>query len=157
MINFSRILDNLIVGSCPATAVDARRLAQAGITAVVNLQSDADFRRLGIDWTALENLYHELGVAVYRVPMIDFDEADIARLLPQAADSLNRALGVGHRVYLHCTAGKERSPTTAVAWLAWYGGYTLDEALALVGEARVVNPYAEAVRQSQPLTASAAG
>ena len=157
MINFSRILDNLIVGSCPASAMDAKRLAQAGITAVVNLQSDADFERLGIDWMALENLYHELGVAVYRIPMIDFDEADIGRLLPQAAHSLNRALGLGHRVYLHCTAGKERSPTTAVAWMAWYGGYSMDEALRLVREARPVNPYEDVLRQTRPLSDASAG
>lgn len=152
MINFSRILDNLIVGSCPASVVDARRLAQAGISAVMNLQSDADFHRLGIDWPALENLYHELDLAVYRVPMIDFDEADIARLLPRAAHSLDQALGQGHRVYLHCTAGRERSPTTAVAWLAWYGGHDLDDALALVRNARPVNPYEDALRQARPLS-----
>ncbi len=157
MINFSRILDNLIVGSCPATALDARRLAQAGITAVMNLQSDADFHRLGIDWMALENHYHELGLAVYRIPMIDFDEADIAALLPQAAESLDRALGMGHRVYLHCTAGRERSPTTAVAWLTWYGGYELDDALALVRKARPVNPYEDVLLQTRPLTASTGG
>lgn len=148
MINFSPILPNLLVGTCPASVVDARRLAQAGVTAVMNLQTERDFQRLGIDWNTLEMHYHELGIAVYRVPMIDFDEADIERLLPQAVSSLNDALTAGHRVYLHCTAGQERSPTTAVAWLAWYGDDSIDSALARVRAVRKpVNPYEQILRR----------
>ncbi|MGI9291002.1 MAG: dual specificity protein phosphatase family protein [Gammaproteobacteria bacterium] len=141
MINFSRIQDNLFVGTCPTGVLDIKRLCQAGISAVVNLQSDRDFVALGIDWQAMEHLYYEMELAVYRVPMIDFDESDIARLLPEAVRSLDTALSAGHRVYLHCTAGRERSPTTAVAWLSWCSGLSLDQALSLVREARVSNPY----------------
>jgi atypical dual specificity phosphatase len=151
MIDFSPVLPNLIVGSYPSSVVDARRLVQAGISAVMNLQSDRDFVRLGIDWPALETTYHDLGLAPYRIPMVDFDEADIARLLPQAVHSLDRALDSGHRVYLHCTAGQERAPTTAVAWLAWYGGHSLDDALALMRAARhPVNPYEDMLRRLPP-------
>ncbi len=151
MINFSRIQDNLFVGTCPTGDLDLRRLRQASISAVLNLQSDQDFMTLSIDWQRLERLYFELGIAVYRVPMIDFDEADIARLLPHAVGSLDAALSAGHRVYLHCTAGQERSPTTAVAWLCWRAGLGLDQALDKVRLARPSRPY-EAMLRAHELT-----
>lgn len=151
MINFSRIQDNLFVGTCPTGNLDLRRLRQASVSAVLNLQSDQDFTTLSIDWPQLERLYFELGIAVYRVPMIDFDEADIARLLPQAVGSLDAALSAGHRVYLHCTAGQERSPTTAVAWLCWRAGLSLDQALDKVRLARPSRPY-EALLRAHELT-----
>jgi protein-tyrosine phosphatase len=150
MINFSRIRDNLIVGTCPTGVLDLRRLSQAGVGAVFNLQTDLDFAALRIDWPELEHLYFASDIAVYRVPMIDFDEVDIAKVLPQAVRRLNDALTAGHRVYLHCTAGRERSPTTAVAWLYWHGGLSLDQALALVREARPSNPYENLLRTIEP-------
>jgi protein-tyrosine phosphatase len=141
MINFDRIHGNLFVGTCPSSEIDVRRLTQAGISAVVNLQSDQDFSVRSIDWPDLEQRYYQSGIMPYRIPMIDFDEADIERLLPQATRVLATALEAGHRVYLHCTAGRERSPTTAVAWLAWYGGMSLEQALKTVRDARKTNPY----------------
>ena len=141
MINFDRIHGNLFVGTCPSSEVDVQRLKQAGISAVVNLQSDQDFTARNINWPVLEQLYYQSGIMAYRIPMIDFDESDIERLLPRATSVLASALEADHRVYLHCTAGRERSPTTAVAWLAWYGGMSLPEALETVRGARKTNPY----------------
>ena len=151
MINFDPILSNLIVGSFPASRIDVNRLAQAGVTAVVNLQSDVDFVHLGVNWPALEASYLELGIAVYRVPMIDFDEVDIAQWVPKAAECVNQAMDKKYRVYLHCTAGRERSPTTAAAWLTWYGGYSLDDALHRVRSTRhLANPYEAILRSLGP-------
>jgi len=145
MINFNRISDRIFVGTCPASAVDVRRLAQAGIDAVVNLQTDQDFIALGIDWPALEHAYFEQGIEVYRYPMIDFDEADIESRLRAAAAVVNDALDAGHRIYLHCTAGQERSPTTAAAWLTLFGDRSPDDALQQVKQARKSRPYSEMV------------
>lgn len=142
MINFNRISDRIFVGSCPATNVDVARLAQAGISAVVNLQSDQDFVVLGIDWPSLEHVYFDKGIEVYRFPMIDFDEADIESRLKAAATVVNNALDAGHRIYLHCTAGQERSPTTAAAWLTLFGGQSPGDALRQVMQARKSRPYA---------------
>ena len=151
MINFDRIQDNLFVGTCPTGMLDVRRLGQAGISAVVNLQSDRDFDYLGIHWPELEHLYVAMDIAVFRVPMIDFDENDIGRLLPQAVSTLNTAIEQGHRVYLHCTAGRERSPTTAVAWLHWHGGFDFDDALATMQNARPSNPYLDLIQRASSL------
>ena len=145
MINFDRITDQLFVGTCPASPLDVKRLGQAGIGAVVNLQSDTDFKVLGIDWVALENHYFEQGIEVYRYPMIDFDEQNIEQRLQEGAAVVNQAIGAGHRTYLHCTAGRERSPTTAAAWLTLYGGRTAKEALLEVLNARKSRPYHEMV------------
>ena len=151
MIDFDPISPHLIVGSFPASRVDASRLAQAGVSAVVNLQSDDDFLRLGVNWAVLEAIYLELDITAYRVPMIDFDAGDIARWVPKAAECVNDAVAGDCRVYLHCTAGRERSPTTAVAWLAWYGGCSLDDALHRVRSARqLANPYESILRDLDP-------
>ena len=42
MINFSRLEENIFIGSAPQSSVDSARLKQMKITAVVSLQSDAD-------------------------------------------------------------------------------------------------------------------
>ena len=83
MINFSRIEPNIFVGSAPQTKMDADRLAQMKITAVISLQSDADLKGHGIDWTKLQNDYEDLGILVQRFPVVDFDEADLGRRLPE--------------------------------------------------------------------------
>ena len=147
MINFNRIQDQLFVGTCPKSEVDVQRLKQAGISAVVNLQSDRDFVERNVNWPLLENLYYQYDIAAYRAPMIDFDEANIEANLVNVTGTLASAMDAGHRVYLHCTAGMERSPTTAVAWMAWFGGMSLDQAMDTMIEARPSNPYKDILRR----------
>lgn len=147
MINFDPITDHLFVGTCPSSQIDVQHLHQIGITAVVNLQSDSDLERLGIDWSALEKHYSEERIEAHRIDMTDFDEANIEARLREGAAVVNSALQAGHQVYLHCTAGRERSPTMAAAWLTLYRGESPDSALLLVTRARKSNPYAYMVRR----------
>jgi protein-tyrosine phosphatase len=76
----------------------------------------------------------------------DFDRAELALKLPACVDALNALLTAGDTVYLHCTAGVNRSPTVAVAYLHWSLGRPLDEALAHVRDCRDCVPDGEAVR-----------
>lgn len=147
MINFDPVAERLFVGTCPRSELDLRRLAGAGVTGVLNLQTDADFRRWGVDWEALQRGALALDIMLYRLPIIDFDPDDLRRRLPLAVETLGRLLGLGHRVYLHCTAGRERSPAVAVGHLAWNEGRGLERALEHVRACRRCNPNEEILRE----------
>jgi protein-tyrosine phosphatase len=55
--------------------------------------------------------------ALRRVPVRDFDAAELRSKLPECVRNLDGLLSAGHLVYLHCTAGINRSPTVAMAFL----------------------------------------
>ena len=141
MIEFSEIESGLLVGTCPRDEQDVRQLSDAGASAVICLQSDDDLRRHQIDWQSLEASYRASGITPQRIAMIDFDEENIAGLLPLAVDAVNRAMDAGHVVYLHCSAGRERSPTVAAAWLVHCRGLSVDDAARQIKRARSSNPY----------------
>ena len=151
MINFDKIVEDVFIGTCPANAVDVGRLKQAGITAVLNLQTDIDFGMLGIDWCVMESTYESAGIAPYRVPIVDFDRDDLTRSLPSAAQTLNDMLLKDHRVYVHCTAGVERSPAVVIAYLAWYKRWGLERSMELVKAARNCRPFEDALEQADKL------
>lgn len=141
MLAFDLVLDQVFVGTAPASAADARRLRRAlGVTAVLNLQTDADFDAWRIDWTALASAYDDEDIVVERWPIRDFDGDDLVARIAGAIERLDRLLDVGHRVYLHCTAGQQRSPAVAVAWLIRHEGLMLDAALARVKAKRACAP-----------------
>ena len=146
MIHFSQILPELYVGTHPRTAVDLERLAGSlGATAVLNLQTDRDLTDWGIDWTRLEEAYRQHNVVLRRVPIVDFDPQDLRERLSQAVDILDQMLRGGHRVYLHCTAGAERAPSTAIAYLTWCRGWSLQEATSHVERVRECAPSIDAI------------
>jgi len=146
MINFSRIETDLFVGSAPQSELDASRLAQMKISAVVSLQSDADLKAHKIDWNQLQQAYTAAGISAHRFPIIDFDEADLGRRLPEPVKTLNKLLAVGHRVYVHCNAGICRAPATILTYFCHYRGMSVDEGLAKLRQERPqVHPYISAV------------
>lgn len=146
MINFSRIETDLFVGSAPQSDLDASRLAQMKISVVLSLQSDADLKAHGIDWQKLQQAYAEAGITPHRYPIIDFDEADLGRKLPEPVKTLNKLLAVGHRVYVHCNAGICRAPATVLTYFCHCRGMTINEGLAKLRKERPqVHPYISAV------------
>ncbi|GAA6139828.1 hypothetical protein NBRC116583_35750 [Arenicella sp. 4NH20-0111] len=147
MINFSRIEENLFIGSAPQSAVDVARLKQMKISSVLSLQSDDDFNAHRIDWNKLQDAYQSTGVYVQRFPIIDFDEADLGRKLHSPAKALHQILSLNHRVYVHCNAGICRAPATVLAYLCHYRGMSIDEGLDVLRRQRPqVHPYISAVR-----------
>ena len=71
-----------------------------------------------------------------RYPLRDFDPADQRRGLPAAVRGLYGLLRQGHRVYVHCTAGINRSPLVVLAYLTLVEGMGLEEAMTLLLRAR---------------------
>ena len=71
-----------------------------------------------------------------RCPLRDFDPADQRRGLPAAVRGLYGLLRQGHRVYVHCTAGINRSPRVVLTYLTLVEGIGLEEAMTLLVHAR---------------------
>ncbi|MBI3988290.1 MAG: dual specificity protein phosphatase family protein [candidate division NC10 bacterium] len=137
MISFNQILPELYVGSFPETSADIEALKiRCSITAVLNLQSDEDLRERGLAWPILAGYYRARGIEVRRFAMRDGDPEDQRLKLPDAVHTLATLLSSGHTVYLHCNAGLGRSPLVAMAYLHWYRGRPLAEAVEHVRERR---------------------
>ncbi len=140
MINFDRIVENIFVGTCPYTAIDAKRLKSAGVTAVLNMQTDQDFKANKIDWLSLEQAYLQLDIIAYRFPIVDFDDEDLSKNLLPATKILENLMINNHCAYVHCNAGMQRSPSVVIGYLAWRKKFGLEAALELVTTARKCDP-----------------
>lgn len=141
----------IMIGSCPRSAGDVARIAkEAGATAILSLQCDdcLDALQVDIHEIARASARHRLLWA--RVPTRDFDSRDQANGLPHATRALGALMLLGHRVYVHCTAGINRASLTVLAYLTDIKGVPLDEAYALVRERRSqANPYLESWRAAR--------
>ncbi len=145
-MDYHPILDNLYVGSYLRDASDVACLARAArIDAVLNLQTDEDIAYWGVDWPDVQRGYEAGEIALARVPIRDFDPLDLRARLAAGVDALERLVGERRRVYVHCTAGIGRAPAVAIAWLAWYRGFTLADAVDDVRNCRPCSPFVEAI------------
>ena len=116
-MNLDQVLPKLFVGSGPRDRSDVSRLrTELGITVVLNLQTDEDLSYLGVDWEQMESAYRALGMEVRPVPVMDFNSDDLRLHLPACIMALDEMLRDGHRVYVHCSGGVNRSPTVVVAY-----------------------------------------
>ena len=66
-MNYSQILPNLFVGSFPKTADDVGELKTAGVTGVLNLQTQEDFDFHQVDWPGLRAKYFAHGIDFRRI------------------------------------------------------------------------------------------
>ncbi|MGQ9505413.1 MAG: dual specificity protein phosphatase family protein [Thermogutta sp.] len=143
----TKILDNLYVGSCPTTQTDVAKLKELGITAVLNLQTDEDISWRGIERENLIFAYRACRIEEVRHPIRDFDYEDLRRQLPAAVSRLNTLLNQGHRVYVHCTAGMNRSPTVVIAYLYWAKKWDFAATVQLVCQRHPCDPLLEAITE----------
>jgi len=94
----------------------------------------------------VEAAYRQCGVELRRVPVPDFNPEELRRRLPACVQALDELLRAGHTVYVHCSAGVNRSPSTVVAYLHWVQGMPFDEAVSFVTQRHSCDPYVEAIR-----------
>ena len=150
MINFDLITKTVFVGSYPQSTLDIDRLRDGPrITAVVNLQSDPDMKSLRIDWAKLEEHYTRRDMTVHRYPIRDFDPDDLSRHIRAAAARVGELEKVGHRIYVHCTAGVGRAPAVVIGHLTWNLDWDLIEAYEFVRDRRTCDPYLDAIRDAE--------
>jgi len=144
VVDAARLLRNLLIGPAPAAPGDAAALARRGVTAVLSLQTDDDLRTMGLSWEVVGGWYRAAGLDAERVPIEDWSPQAVLTRLPAALAALERLLAEGHTVYLHCTAGVNRSPSVALAYLRRVRREPLGRALARLRRIRPqVQPYPE--------------
>ncbi|MDR1727930.1 MAG: dual specificity protein phosphatase family protein [Acidobacteriota bacterium] len=121
---------------------DVPHLRRLGVTTVINLQSDADLKACKTSLAALCALYDRDEIELRRVPIADFDEGALAQALDRCVGEIESALARRWaKVYLHCTAGVNRSPTAAAAYLVKAKGYSARQAFDFVVGKRYCEPY----------------
>jgi protein-tyrosine phosphatase len=74
------------------------------------------------------------------------EQGEIREKLFQCIDALDRLMGAGHTVYLHCTAGVARSPTVAIGYLHYCISWEWNAAVRYLKEVRQCSPHLEALR-----------
>lgn len=148
-MDYSQVLDDIYVGSYPETTEDIDHLKQhLGVTAVLNLQTDEDLKRLECTWSKLQAHYRKSKIKLCRMPVRDFDPEDLRKHLPECVQTLGQLLRQKNTVYVHCTAGVGRSPSVVITYLNWVHQYELDEAVDYVTHCRQCTPNMEAIRQA---------
>jgi len=148
--------DEIIPGRlCVGTFVrpdDVSRLEDIGVTCIVSLQTDDDLAAYGVSLADVLRACRDAGIEHRRVSTPDFDQGALAVKLPLCVAELEAAIAPkSARVYLHCTAGINRSPTTAAAFLIRSHGYTAQQAYAYVVSRRDCKPYLEVLERYEKI------
>ncbi len=122
-----------------------RRLADRGITAVVNLRTEFDDQAVGI--APPRYLY---------LPTVDDDPPTLEQL-HQASEFIAQEVAQKGGVYIHCGAGIGRAPTAAAAYLV-STGLTPNEAWERIRAVRpFIRPKPAQVEQIERYAAAGAG
>lgn len=136
------IIEGLWVGSMPANKKFVEKLRDRGIDGIVSLQTNVDLLTLGFNWKQMLTLLKSVHINdIIRVQIPDFDEASLVQSIDRAITEIHSMISDrGKTAYLHCTAGINRSPTVAIAYLVDRQGFSLDQAWDFVHERRPVVP-----------------
>jgi hypothetical protein len=123
---------------------DLPHLRRAGITAVLSLQQPGvDLPRASIERMraacAPNVVFTNIGIR-------DYDPDAVIAALPVVLASLHALIAGGRVVYVHCSEGISRAPSTVLAYLVQHEGLDVDRALAELERSDAgVRPYAAVV------------
>jgi protein-tyrosine phosphatase len=121
---------------------EAMFLRQMGITTVVNLQCDKDLEMYHISIKKLLKAYDKAEIEMRRIATPDFDQNALTANLGQSVAELTASLTPRYaKVYLHCTAGINRGPTVAAAFLIQSWGLSAQQAYEFITARRHCSPY----------------
>jgi hypothetical protein len=145
-LNWGEIRNDLVIGSGPITTVDIDCIRQeTSATALLSLQTDECRAYFKINYSEHQQHGQHNGLFLVNIPMRDFDPIEQRHRLPTAVRGLTRLVAAGHKVYVHCTAGCNRSPLTVLGYLTFVEGMPTNEALALIKRGRPeAEPYLDA-------------
>jgi hypothetical protein len=145
--HYTDLGDDLAVGSYPQSPEQILFLRDnLAVGAVVNLQSDTDLRARGIDWSVMWPVYTRCGLLTSRVPIRDFAPADLAKHLDLAVQAIGQFRDQGRKVYVHCNAGLNRSPSVIIAHLVASKGLSVNAATKWLEERHDCVPYPDVLK-----------
>jgi protein-tyrosine phosphatase len=141
------IPDRLWVGSY-IRPEDIRSLRQLGITSIICLQSNEDLSNYGIPLKKLLKAYALAQIEFRHIPTEDFNQQALAENLERGVAEIEAAMAPRWgKVYIHCTAGINRGPTLAAAYLIRSRGISAQEAYDFVVARRHCSPYLAVLEQ----------
>ncbi|TNV79982.1 hypothetical protein FGO68_gene17402 [Halteria grandinella] len=126
---FSKIGDTgIYIGPYPQTQDDVEALFQAGITGVLNVQTEDDFMQRSIDWSKMQAYYKGRNIQPECCPVQDLEKPDVDLNLSLGAKKLDEMLKRKLKVYVHCTTGMDRAPAVVLTYLSIF--YDMDPNIA---------------------------
>ncbi|KAL9261296.1 Phosphoglucan phosphatase LSF1, chloroplastic-like protein [Drosera capensis] len=140
-MRYSKITEQLYVGSCIQTEADVERLSNhVGVTAVLNFQSETEANNWGIDANLIKESCQKFNILMINYPIREGDSFDMRKKLPFSVGLLLRLLKKHHRVFVTCTTGLERSPSCVVAYIHWMTDTSLNAAYNFVTAQHLCRP-----------------
>ncbi len=128
---FAEVLDDLLIGAYPLDREDVAMLQAARITRILNLVEEREYR--AGDRAAVEQALDSAGIGEQRLGLVDYGGLPPGAL-DRAVQLVSSSLEEGHRCYVHCRAGWQRSAAVAAAVVAVREGIGIDQALRLLRE-----------------------
>ncbi|KAJ4729224.1 phosphoglucan phosphatase LSF1, chloroplastic-like [Melia azedarach] len=131
-MRYSKITEQIYVGSCLQKEADVQTLSNAGITAILNFQSGVEAENWGIDFKSVNEACQKSNILMINYPIRDSDSFVMRKKLPFCVGLLLRLLKKNHRVFVTCTTGFDRSPASVIAYLHWMTDTSLHAAYNFV-------------------------
>lgn len=152
ILDCNEIIENRLWVGSYVTAEAAGLLRRLEISSVLSLQNEQDLRDHNIPIKKILKSYESLGIEYRSVPTPDFDRKALGVNLAKAVEELEQALAPRWaRVYVHCTAGINRGPTVAAAYLMKSMGMAAKEAFDYVVARRYCSPYLSTLEEYEEL------
>lgn len=150
MLDLSIITREILVGTQITGVEDLDALKSMGVGGLLSLQDENDLRRAGLRWDLLQKAGAGRDVDMRRISIIDFDPGDLVSKLDRCVAELDDLLSEADRVYVHCTAGINRSAGVVLGFLVLRRHLTVDAAFKLLQNRRPQsNPYRSLVTHLQ--------
>lgn len=144
-MHYSKITEQIYVGSCIQKGTDVEALANVGVTAVLNFQSAIEAENWGINSNSINECCQKHNILMIIYPIRDGDSFDMRKKLPFCVGLLLRLLKKNHRVFVACTSGFDCSPACVIAYLHWMTDTSLNAAYNFVTGLHSCRPYRAAI------------
>jgi predicted protein tyrosine phosphatase len=126
---FADVHPDLVIGAYPLDEDDVGMIAHLGVDRILNLVEDSEYRPGERD--AVAAALEDAGIEEHRLDMTDFGGL-APEVLEAAVEQVITWLNEGHRAYVHCRAGWQRSAAIAAGVVAIREGRGIEEALEVV-------------------------
>jgi protein-tyrosine phosphatase len=126
---FADVQDKLVVGAYPLDREDVGMLEWMKIERILNLVEDKEYS--SGEREEVEDALAAAGIEEHRVSLTDYGRLP-ADKLEHAVEEVIDWIDQGHRVYVHCRAGWQRSAAVVAGVVAVTEGIEIEDALEFV-------------------------